>query len=197
MFSFFAIKFIDSDWAFDNFKFSNHNLVVIMITFGLIFVNLFTIYQELRFSPLLTRVTADDKESYMIYENALYSSIEPCVKSHNALVERLNSNVPVYSADVKSANGNCYKVIDDIDKQVVPDQFPTEIKTLCIRTKDNFKKMAVNLATYNYSVQAPQQGLILRVKENLEAAIKNMMRVREIMHMNQEIEESRRAFIKL
>lgn len=197
MFSFFAIKFIDSDWAFDNFKFSNHNLVVILITFGLIFVNFFTIYQELRFSPLLTRVTQDDKASYLVYENALYSSIEPCTEAHNALIDRLNSNIPVYNADVKSANGYCYKVIDNIDKQVIPEQFPSEVKLLCNRTKDEFKKIAVNLATYNYSVDMPQQGLILRVKESLEEAIKNMSRVREIMHMTEDLEEHKRTFIQL
>ena len=197
MFSFFAIKFIDSDWAFDNFKFSNHNLVVVFITFGLIFVNFFAIYQELRFSPVLTRVTQEDKESYLIYENALYSSIEPCIKTHNALVNRLNNNVPVYKSDIKNANGNCYRVIDNIDKQVIPTNFSPEIKILCLRMKDEFKKMAVNLATYNYSPQAPQEGLIMRVKSNLEASTSSMIKIREIMHMTEELDESKRTFVKL
>jgi len=197
MFSFFAIKFIDSDWAFDNFKFSNHNLVVILITFGLIFVNVFTIYQELRFSPLLTRVSAADKESYIIYENGLYSTIGPCVEAHNNLIDKLNSNKTIYDGEVKNANGICYRVIDDIHKQVVPMNFPSEVIVLCERTKEDFKKIAVNLASYNYSANAPQQGIVIRVKDNLESALKNMTRIREIMHMNQGIEEKKRSFIKL
>ncbi len=197
MFSFFVIRFIDSDWAFDNFKFSNHNLVVILITFGLIFVNFFAIYQELRFSPIFTRVTPEDKESYLVYENALYSAIDPCIKSHNKLIDRLNNNFPIYDSDIRAANANCYRVIDSIDKQVIPDNFSSEIKTLCLKTKDDFKKIAVNLATYNYSTKTSQQGLILRVKENLDSSIKNMVKVREIMHMTEELNESKRTFIKL
>ena len=197
MFSFFAIKFIDSDWAFDNFKFSNHNLVVVFITFGLIFVNFFAIYQELRFSPILTRITPEDKESYLIYENALYSSIEPCIKTHNMLVDRLNNNVDVYQADIKVANTNCYKVIDDIDKQVIPTNFSPEIKVLCLKVKDEFRKMAVNLATYNYSAKASQEGLIMRIKNNLGTATVNMIKIREMMHMTEELEESKKTFVKL
>ena len=93
MFSFFAIKFIDSDWAFDNFKFSNHNLVVIFITFGLIFVNVFTIYQELRFSPLLSRVSAADKESYIIYENGLYILSSSCSSFRQVFIALTESPV--------------------------------------------------------------------------------------------------------
>ena len=197
MFSFFIIKFIDSDWAFDNFKFSNHNLVVIFVTFGLIFINIFTIYQQVRFSPIFTKVTSEDKESYLIYENALYSAIEPCTTSHNKLVERLNSNIPVYSADVKTTNAHCFKVIDAIDKQIVPDHFPSEVKYLCQSTKDEFKKIAVNLASYNYSLDKPQKSLITRVKSNFEISIQNMVKVREIMHMTEDLEEYTRTFLNL
>jgi len=197
IFSFFAIKFIDSDWAFDNFKFSNHNLVVIFITFGLIFVNIFAIYQEMRFSPLFMRVSTDDKESYLRYEDALYKSINPCIEYHNKLILRMNSNIPVFSSDVKNANGSCFQVIDAIDKQVIPDHFPSEVKFLCVQTKDEFKRIAINLATYNYSMKMPQNALIKRVKENLDNSIKNMMKVRELMHMTEELEETKRTFIDL
>ena len=197
LFSFFGIKFIDSDWAFDHLKFSNHNMVVIITTFVLIFVNLVALYQEMRYSPLLTRVTAEDKQGYIVYENALFSSIEPCVNAHNTLIDRMNSNIPIYDADVKRANNFCYGVIEEIDKQVIPDNFSAELKMLCSNEKEEMKKIAVNLATYAYSVDNPQSGTIIRVKQYFKNLLENMAKTREIMHMTEDIGEKKRTFVKI
>ena len=197
IFSFFAIKFIDSDWAFDNFKFNNHNQVVIFVTFALIFINVFTIYQELRFSPLLNKVTHIDKANYVAYEDELYSILKPCVSAHNELVDKINENQEVSYDETKEVNSICYQTIEDIDNKVAPSTFPSEVNVLCERTKDDFKKMAVNLALYDYSSSDSQQGVSLRIKDNIDSALKNMAKIREIMHINQSIEDSKRSFIKL
>ena len=151
----------------------------------------------MKFSPIFTRVTPEDKEGYIVYENALYSSIEPCVEAHNILVERMNNSVPIYDADVKRANNFCYSVIDTIDNQVIPDNFSTELKTLCSKTKEEFKKIAVNLATYSYSLDKPQEGTIMRVKENINDSIKNMVKTREFLHITEELSEKKRTFVKM
>lgn len=197
MSSFFIIKFIDSDWAFDNFKFGNHNLVVVIVTFALIFTNVFAIYQELRFSPIVTRIKTEDKESYLLFENALYSSIRPCTNYHNKLMARLNLGDPIYSSDVENANTVCYKVINDIDKQVVPGNLSKELTYLCENLKDQFKKMAINLASYNYSAEESQKPLILRVKGNLNSVIKDIFKIREIMRIQEELQEEKKAFVLL
>ena len=57
------------------------------------------------------------------------------------LIDKLNSNKTIYDGEVKNANGICYRVIDDIHKQVVPMNFPSEVIVLCERTKEDFKKI--------------------------------------------------------
>lgn len=197
MFSFFAIKFVDSDWAFDNFKFSNHNMFVVAVTFGLIFVNIFAIYQELRFSPFISRIQTEDKESYLVFENALYSAINPCVATHNKLYERMNVGQTFYETDVKNANNSCYKIIEDIDKQVIPGNLSKELTFLCSNLQDEFKKIAINLAVYKYTNDDSQKSLAIRIKGNLNEALKNMIKIREIMQIQEELDESKKTFIQL
>ena len=151
----------------------------------------------MRFSPIFFKTSAEDKQSYLLYEESLYSAINPCVASHNELMTRLNENIPIYEADVKTANNQCYKVIETIDKQIIPDNFSSELKILCMRTKEEFKKISINLATFNYSIDKPQQNLILRVKENVNNSIESMLKAREIMHMTEELTEAKRTFVKI
>lgn len=197
MLSFFVIKFVDSDWAFDNFKFSNHNMMVIIVTFGLIFVNVFAVYQELRFSPLFSRIKIEDKESYLVFENALYSAIDPCVQAHNSLYLRMNAGQAFYDSDVKNTNNSCYKIIDDIDKQIIPGNLSKELTFLCSNLQDEFKKIAINLAVYKYSNDDSQKPLVVRIKGNLNDALKDMLKIREIMQIQEELDESKKTFIQL
>ena len=50
--SFVIIVFVDSDWVFDRLKISNPNAIVMFITFILLFVNGYYIYNEMTLSSI-------------------------------------------------------------------------------------------------------------------------------------------------
>ena len=191
--TFAAIKILDSDWAFNVFKFSNHNLVVTVVTFGLIFVNVFAIYQEMKYATLFNRVDEQTKESYLVYENSLYAAMKPCAVAHNELVESLNAKQPITKAEIKKSHETCNSVLTVIEKQKIPEMLPQEVTKLCERNRAEIKNVAVDLGSFDY---AKKNSQAVKVKEDMSVASATLKKIRLTLQLPADDDSVRSSFVK-
>ncbi len=191
--SFAVLTFLDSDWSFDNLNFANHNLVIGLATCVLIFLNVYFIYQEMKYDPLLNQVDSFERDAYLQFENMLFADIKPCTDLHNVLMSNKTPN----EADLRAIKKVCYNVVNVIDKETVPDAMPSDIKKLCEDNKTEFKRIAINITSYDYKKGAVQQSLISRIKSNVSFLIKNMTRIRSSLKIKDELSEEKKTFLKI
>lgn len=198
IFSFFIIRFVDSDWAFDHFKFSNHNLMVVMITCFLIFVNVVCIYESFKYSQFFTNATKEQKENYLKYEQDLYSTADICIKEHNALMDKKEKRLRILKSEQDYANNVCLRNITTINNMPLPKEQTKETLYIANTMKANMKSIVLNLSNYNYlEVKTSNQRISEKVRENVATLISQMEQNREIMQMNNVLEENKRSFVKL
>jgi len=195
--SFLLIKILDSDWAFNLFKFSNHNMFVTVITFILIFVNSYFIYQDMKYATLFNRVDKTTQESYLAYETSLYEAMKPCSDRHNAIINSLKNKQQITTSQIKDSHSTCYGVLNSIEEQKVPEKLPPEVKKLCLKNKNEIKNIAADLGDYDYAKRNNQQALNQRLQENINSAIKTLQKIRAILQLPKDNNKSQKSFIEL
>lgn len=198
IFSFFIIRFVDSDWAFDHFKFSNHNLMVVMITCFLIFVNIVCIYESLKYSQFFTNATKSQKESYLKYEEDLYKTADICIKEHNGLMDKKEKRQRISRSEQEYVNNVCLRNITTINNLPLPKDQTKETLYIANSMKAHMKSIVLNLSNYNYlEAKNANQTINGKIRDNVAAMINEMEQNREIMQMNNILEDKKRAFVKL
>ncbi|MDD3594190.1 MAG: hypothetical protein PHX18_06150 [Candidatus Gastranaerophilales bacterium] len=198
IFSFFIIRFIDSDWAFDHFKFSNHNLMVVMITCFLIFVNIIAIYESLKYSQFFTNASKSQKENYLKYENDLYQTADICIKEHNALMDKKEKRLKILKSEQDYTNSVCLRNVSTINDLPLPKEQNKETLYIANTMKGYMKSIVLNLSAYEYiNVKNSNQRINEKVRINVASLINEIERNREIMQMNVVLEDNKKAFIKL
>ena len=189
------ILFVNSDWFYTNFDVKHYNLFVVFIIFVLIGVNSFFIYNEMKFSVLFNKVSNTEQTEYLKYENSLFEAIKPCVDGHNKLYTDLKSKTPSQE-DIKDANLTCYRTIEKIEMQEISENFPKEIKNLCMDLKNNFVQIAINLSSFEYSTNVSQDSLKTRVLNYHKNILTDMNKIRNSIEIKDAVNESQKDFVK-
>ena len=66
--AFAIIRLVDSDWLYNTMQLENHNSFVITITFIVLGVYGYFIFQEMKYAPLMTHVKPEHNVMYSEYE---------------------------------------------------------------------------------------------------------------------------------
>jgi hypothetical protein len=191
--SFLIVKLIDSDWAFEKFKFRNHNAVVIFTTFALIILNMTCVYQSMKDSAIFVRATEAQQNSYLNYENSLFAALKQCSDAHNRLLGRT-----VSEAEGKQANLECASTINLIDKIQIPDnKVPSAVLEPMTNLKDDFKYIALNLSHFNYSDSQKNSNVNELLKTNLSDSFNLIEKLRAMLSLYDPIEDNKKNAVKI
>ena len=180
--SFFIVKILDSDWAFDLFKFNNHNMVVTVTTFVLIFVNFYFITQEMKYSPIFNKVSDVAKEEYLIFESGIFNAIKICTDSHNYLISNIDEKLQITTGQIQETQALCYDSITTIQDVKIPDALPVEATKLCEKTKNDLKSLVAILGDYDYTKRTDKM-LADRIKNTISASINNAKKLRTVLQV--------------
>ena len=194
--AFLVIRLIDSDWMFNAMQLENPSSFVVTLTFIVLCVYGFFVYQEMLYSPLLTKVNKEHKKAYVTYEKAVDDAFGSCSIAHNNLMEKMEDGAAITSEEQKKANRACFNSSAQIEKVQLPEDFPASIKTIALKTKSEYKKVAINLSSYQYSEKAAQDALVARVKTGISAIRTNISKIRQSMSIDNTVDEPADIYIK-
>jgi len=180
--SFLIIKTLDSDWAFDVFKFSNHNMVVTTTTFLLIFVNVFFITQEMKYSPIFNKISDTTKEEYIAFENDIYNSIKNCTDNHNYLITNIDDKIQITTGEIKVTQTICYDSITTIQDIKIPENLSSEANKLCEKTKGDLKTLVAVIGDYDYAKRTDKTTAD-KIKTLVNTATTNATKLRAMLQI--------------
>lgn len=180
--SFLIIKILDSDWAFDLFKFANHNMVVTTTTFMLIFVNVYFITQEMKYSPIFHKVSDQTKAEYVTFENDVFEAIKNCTDSHNYLLASIDEKLQITTGEIKETHTICYDSITTIQDVKIPEALSNESAKLCEKTKSDLKTLVATLGDYDYT-KRNDKTIAEKIKTIVNTSTNNADKLRAMLQI--------------
>ncbi|MCR4880568.1 MAG: hypothetical protein K6A44_01265 [bacterium] len=195
--AFIIIRFIDSDWMFHTMQLDNPNSFVVTITFIVLCVYGFFVYQEMQYAPLLTQVKPEHKTAYLGYERNLAKAFATCSAAHNELMDKMDYGIDISDKEQKAANRACFNTASEIEKVQLPEGFPQSIAGIALKNKSEYKKAAINLSSYQYSEKAAQDGLVSRITTGVSNIKANIIKIRRTMSIDNTENEPVSVSVKL
>ena len=129
-------------------------------------MNFTGVWKEFKDSALFVNISPEEKQEFVDFQYDIYTTALSCINNHNDLVTKMQAGEKISEKDVKNAHNICYAAIRDITNKNVSEKMKPELKTSCLKTKDDFKKVVVNISYYKYSDTDKQENVIKRLKEN-------------------------------
>ena len=180
--AFVVIRIIDSDWMYNTMQLENHNSFVVAISFIVLGVYGYFIFQEMKYAPLMTHVKPEHNILYSEYEESLKKAFEPCETAHNKMIQITKTGVELNEKDIKVVKRTCYDAAGAIDKIVLPaDKFSKGLSGAILKNKSELKKIALNLSAYNYAPGNVQDGVIRRVNASVDLINKNNLKIKQTL----------------
>lgn len=197
--SFLIVRGIDSDWAFDTLKFKNHNSIVILITFAMIFINIAAIYTNMQNSPLFIRATENQKRAYIEYENNLFSKLRECTTLHNEALIKKEDYLEISNSEEEYINAMCSDTIVNLEQMQIPyNDVPEIVISLMGDLKTNIKYISLNLSNYKYKyTKSYNENINTLLKMNLHDTFGTIQTIRKMLRLSPEIEEGKKNIVKL
>ena len=196
MITFFLVKLADSDYAFELLKLKNHSGFVITLTFIFTFLNAGLLIHEMKYSPYFYQFSTKEKETYVEYENQLFNSMKLCLDYHNYMMKVLNQNLPINPEHEEQSNKICLDTITKIEEIQVPSQMTGVINEISSQLKQDFRTLSLSLSNFHYQEQNSTYALD-KIKETNTRIVENILKIRKIMRIEQDIKEDRRNFLLL
>ena len=184
--AFLVIRIIDSNWVFNAMQLDNPSSFVVTITFIVLCVYGFFIYNEMKFAPLLTSVTPEHQTAYLEFEKEISNVFTKCSDAHNKLLDKMDYGIDITEKEQKDTNKICFNISSDIEKIQLAEDFPKSIRNIALKDKSDYKKIAINLSSYQYSEKASQDALIARIKDSIKNITANTERIRLSLNIKSE-----------
>ncbi len=196
MITFFIVRVADSDFAFDLLKLKNHSGFVVTLTFIFIFLNTYLLVREIRYSPYFYQFSSKERDTYIEYEDKLFGAMKSCLDYHNYMMKVINQNLPVNQEYEDQTNKLCLDAVAKIDDVQVPSEMSGVIKSLSLDLKQDFRTLSLGLSKFHYQ-EKNSPYTIDKVKEANTGIINNILKIRKIMRIEQDLNEDKRNFIML
>ncbi len=196
MLTFFAVKLADSDYAFELLRLKNHSGFVVTLTFIFIFLNTGLLIHEMKYSPYFYQFSTREKEIYADYENQLFNNMKSCLDYHNYMMKVVNQNLEVNPQYEEQSNKICLDTVAKIEDMQVPSGLTNVINELSVQLKKDFRALALSLSNFHYKEQNRTYA-IDKIKETNTKIVENILKIRKIMRIEQDLKEDRRNFLLL
>lgn len=194
MLTFFIVKVADSDYAFELLNLKNHSGFVVTLTFIFIFLNTGLLIHEMKYSPYFYQFSNREKETYIEYENKLFNNMKSCLDYHNYMMKVVNQNLEVNPEYEEQTNKLCLDAVSGIEDIQVPSQLTGVINELSTELKQDFRTLSLSLSNYHYQEQNSSYS-IDKIKETNTKIVNNILKIRKIMNIEEELKEDKRNFI--
>ena len=196
MSTFFIVRLADTDYAFDMFKFKNHSGFVVTLTFVFMAINGILLVHEMRYSPYFHQYSSNEKESYIKYEDSLFTAIKPCLDYHNYMINALNNNIEIQEEYEEQSNKACSNTISHIESVEIPYNLNGVIRKMSEEMKADFRGIALSLSRFHY-FSKNDSYLINKIKQSNAKIIEDILKIRKLMRIESELKEDRRNFLLL
>ena len=196
MLSFFIVRLADSDFAFDLLKLKNHSGFVVGLTFTFIFINTCLLIHEMKYSPYFYQFSSTEKNTYIEYEDRLFNTMKSCLDYHNYMMKVVNQNLPVKQEYEEQSNKICLDTVEKIEEIEIPLTMEGVVKDIASNLKSDFRSLSLSLSKFHYQ-EKNGTYVINKVKETNADIINNLLKIRKLMRIENELNEDKRNFIIL